>query len=87
MYVIANVCHLFYKRSEILFYRSKAFFLYQLQISNVYFSPLQAKVIAGDEREATGSLISMEGNDGIFKCQENDSILMVPLNTLAKMAD
>lgn len=47
----------------------------------------KAKVIAGDEREATGSLISMEGNDGIFKCQENDSILMVPLNTLAKMAD
>lgn len=49
----------------------------------------RAKVIAGDEREATGSLISMDGNDGVFKCdsQENDSILMVPLNTLCKMAD
>ncbi|XP_005096032.1 transcription elongation factor SPT5 [Aplysia californica] len=52
----------------------------------------KAKVIAGEERDATGSLISMDGNEGVFKCdsQEADSnsnILIMPIQTLAKMAD
>ncbi|XP_059170624.1 transcription elongation factor SPT5-like [Physella acuta] len=48
----------------------------------------KAKIIAGDDREATGSLMSVDGDDGVFKfdSKEGDSkILMLPIHYLCKM--
>ena len=46
--------------------------------------------MTGADRDATGTLISMDGNEGVFKLdtQDQDSnITMVPLNTLCKLND
>ncbi|CAL1541166.1 unnamed protein product [Lymnaea stagnalis] len=50
----------------------------------------KAKIIAGDERESTGSLMSVDGDEGVLKIdskEEKAKILMLPIHFLCKMAD
>ena len=44
----------------------------------------KAKVILGEEREATGSLLSIDGGEGVIKL-ENGEIKMLPIRFLCKM--
>lgn len=46
----------------------------------------QAKVILGEEREATGSLLSIDGGEGVIKLDGgNENIKMLPIRYLCKM--
>ncbi|CAG5115436.1 unnamed protein product [Candidula unifasciata] len=52
----------------------------------------KAKVIIGDNREATGSLISLDGDDVVFKLDSEDAdsksnILLLPIHYFCKMAE
>ncbi|BFZ16060.1 hypothetical protein BsWGS_19099 [Bradybaena similaris] len=52
----------------------------------------KAKVIIGDNREATGSLISMDGDDVVFKpdskdTDSNPNILLLPIHYFCKMVE
>ncbi|KAI8781206.1 Transcription elongation factor SPT5 [Biomphalaria glabrata] len=49
----------------------------------------KAKIIAGDDREATGSLMSVDGDEGVFKFdrEEKSKIQMLPIHFLCKMPD
>ncbi|RUS84145.1 hypothetical protein EGW08_008119 [Elysia chlorotica] len=49
----------------------------------------RAKVIAGDNREATGAIISTDGDDHVLKLDnmEQEPIVMLPVQFLCKMAD
>ena len=44
----------------------------------------QAKVIYGDDREATGSLLSIDGGEGVIKLDNHD-IKMLPIRHLCKI--
>ena len=44
----------------------------------------QAKVIFGDDREAVGSLLSIDGGEGVIKLDNHD-IKMLPIRHLCKI--
>ena len=48
-------------------------------------SVLQVKVILGDDRERTGTLINIDAPDGIIKMDQTEQLKILPLKYLAKM--
>ena len=44
-------------------------------------------MIAGENRGKIGNLLSIDGHEGVVKIDENDEILMMNLDTLAKIAE
>ena len=45
------------------------------------------KIISGENRGKSGNLLSIDGHEGVVKIDENDEILMMNLDSLAKIAE
>ena len=52
----------------------------------VSHSRFQVKLIQGDDRDSTGTLIQIDGSDAIIKMDLNDKLNVCDLSSLAKLA-
>lgn len=49
--------------------------------------PLQVKVILGEDREATGVLLSIDGEDGIVRMDLDEQLKILNLRFLGKLLE
>lgn len=54
-----------------------------IQLIIFFFCSFQAKVILGEERELMGTLLSIDGTEGVIKT-DSGHIKMLPINYLCK---
>jgi transcription elongation factor SPT5 len=45
----------------------------------------KVKFLVGEDREATGMLLSIDSQEGVVKMDNSEEIKMIPLNYLCKM--
>lgn len=55
------------------------------QIALEFSSALQVKVLLGEDREATGMLLSIDGEDGIVRMNPEEQIKIFNLRFLGKL--
>lgn len=54
--------------------------------SNARFFVSQVKVISGDDRDNTGTLINIDDRDGIVKMDRTEQLKILPLKDLGKLS-
>ncbi|MEQ2163727.1 Transcription elongation factor SPT5 [Goodea atripinnis] len=52
---------------------------------NVFCTCFQVKVILGEDREATGILLSIDGDDGIVRMELDDQLKILNLRFLGRL--